>query len=125
MTGKRSKHQAEPASDRGSVPSELELFIFRELPGELRYLLTVSAELPEVVIYAANAVNSVLQEVSGDSPPAVLQRSAMQLRSHADQIHRAASDLQVLAGRLQGLAWAGWAGEQSQLKESFELPSKV
>ena len=125
MTGKRSKHQAEPASDRVSVPSELELFIFRELPGELRYLLAVSAELPDVVAYAANAVGSVLQEVSGDSPPALLQRSATQIRSHADQIHRAASDLLVLAGRLQGLAWAGWAGEQSHLKEAFELPGKV
>jgi hypothetical protein len=124
MTGKRSKHQAEPASDRTSV-TDLELFIFRELPGELRYLLTMSAELPEVVVYAANAVGSVLQEVSGDSPPAVLQRSAMQLRSHADQIHRAASDLQVLAGRLLGLAWAGWAGQQAQLEESFDLSGKV
>jgi hypothetical protein len=64
-----------------------------------------------VVAHAATGVRAVLGEISGDSAASVLQRSAVQLRSHADQIQRAACDILVLAGRLQGLAWASWLSE--------------
>jgi hypothetical protein len=106
--GKRAKQ-----SDISEI-TDAELFIFRELPGELRYLLAVSAELPDVVAHAATGVRGVLSEISGDSPAAVLQRSAVQLRGHADQIQRAACDLLTLAGRLQGLAWASWISEREE-----------
>jgi len=104
--GKRAKQSG------SSEVSDAELFIFRELPGELRYLLAVSAELPDVVAHSASTIREVLAEISGDSPAPVLQRSAVQLRGHADQIHRAACDLLMLAGRLQGLAWASWISDE-------------
>ncbi len=96
--------------------SDVELFLFRELPGELRYLLAVSAELPDVAIHAAEAAQRVLSEIAGDSPASQLQRSAVELRSHAEQVQRAARDLLILAGRLQGLAWASWASEQASVE---------
>lgn len=114
---KPSRHVPAEEVSKGSGfpgPSDVDLFIFRELPGELRYLLAVSAELPDVVAHAASAVQSVLGEISGDSPASVLQRSAVQLRSHADQIQRAACDLLMLAGRLQGLSWATWVSEREE-----------
>ena len=66
-------------------------------------LALLPAEAPEAAPEAAPDPEAfrdqaaVLAEISVDSPASALQRSAGQLRGHADQIQRAACDLLMLA----------------------------
>jgi hypothetical protein len=110
---------------KGNVPKSIdgekardvarELFKqFENLPAEVRHVLTAQASSPDVLMHVAGGIQHTLDEIRGDANAAELRHAATGLRAHTSHGSRTLCELEALAGRLEGLAWARDAFEQAE-----------
>jgi len=87
---------------------------FENLPAEVRHLLTAQASSPNVLVHVAGGIQHTLDGVQGSASAAELREAATGLRAHTSHGSRVLQELDAVAGRLEGLAWARDALEQAE-----------
>jgi len=87
---------------------------FENLPGEVRDLLIAQSSSPDVLVHVAGGIRHTLDELRGNANATELRQAATRLRAHTSHGSRILQDLEAVAGRLEGFAWARDAFEQAE-----------
>lgn len=87
---------------------------FENLPAEIRHQLIAQSSSHDVLLHVAGGIRHALDELQGKASADELRQAATRLRAHSAYGSRVLFDVEALAGRLEGLAWARDAFEQAE-----------